>query len=194
MGDHVRTRAAVGDDSGQPALTGFARLLRSSSLMFAVCIAVLIALGLSAFIAVNVGLGQASDETDAANSRADRAAVGADQLCQQVRQLGGVCAIDPASLKGDPGPVGPAGPAGPAGIPGRDGDQGPAGAAGPEGPQGPMGNAGPVGEQGPQGPQGQAGTAGPACPSGTHVEQLNVLTDHGPATITACVADTSPAS
>lgn len=124
--------------------------------------------------------------------RADQAATAVEQLCAQVRQLGGTCAVDPEEFRGEPGPEGPSGPAGPPGLPGRDGTDGADGApgsSGPAGPAGPMGPAGPPGPQGPQGPAGEAGPAGPTCPDGTHVEDLVVVTDAGPRQIRACVVD-----
>lgn len=194
-GEHVRSRAADGDDSAPS--TGITALIRSSPLVFALLIACIVALGVATFIAVQVGLGRASDETDAANDRADRAVVGVEQLCQQVQQLGRACVVDPASVKGDPGPEGPVGPAGPAGIPGRDGDQGPAGPAGEVGtigPQGPVGDRGSTGDVGPQGPQGPPGDTGPACPGGTHLEAVTVAATSGPVTFIACVVDAGPST
>lgn len=135
------------------------------------------------------------DLTDRAQSeaeRADRAVTGVEQACQQVAQLGGVCAVDPDALRGETGPPGPQGPPGPAGIPGRDGADGLPGAQGPPGPQGepgPAGVQGPPGPAGPTGPQGEAGPAGPACPPGYHAEDLAVLTADGVRTVAACVAD-----
>lgn len=131
-------------------------------------------------------------------ARADAAVVGAEQLCQQVRQLGGRCVVDPETLKGDPGPAGPQGPIGPAGIPGQDGADGvdglpgptgPAGPTGAQGPDGAQGPAGPAGPAGPTGPAGEAGPAGPSCPTGTHAETVTVLTTDGPVTMAGCVAD-----
>lgn len=138
----------------------------------------------------------ATDRADSESARAARAVSGAEQLCQQVIQLGGACAVDPATLRGDPGPPGPEGPAGPpgpAGTAGRDGADGELGSPGPPGPagvQGPAGAQGPAGPQGPPGPAGEAGAAGPTCPAGFHSAQLTVVTtDGGLATIAACIAD-----
>jgi hypothetical protein len=145
-----------------------------------------------------------NDRAEAEQSRADRAVTGVDQLCQQVRQLGGTCVVDPASLRGD---TGPAGPQGIPGIPGRDGQDGspgspgvnglpgatgPVGDQGQAGGEGPQGPAGPAGPQGPVGPAGEAGPAGPACPAGFHPLAVTVDTDQGPQTIAACVADPQP--
>jgi hypothetical protein len=47
---------------------------------------------------------------DVEERRADTAVSGAEQLCEQVRQLGGQCVVDPASLRGETGPRGPQGP------------------------------------------------------------------------------------
>lgn len=159
----------------------------------------IVVLGLLLIGSIAWQLTRASDATQEQADRADRAAVGAEQLCQQVRQLGGVCAVDPAQFKGDTGPAGPAGPPGPEGIPGRDGDAGATGPAGPAGEQGPAGERGPQGEQGapgesgPQGPAGEAGPAGPSCPTGMHAEQLTVVTPTGLRTIATCVDDPPPA-
>lgn len=160
----------------------------------------IVVLGLLLIGSIAWQLTRASDETQQQAERADRAAVGAEQLCQQVRQMGGVCAVDPASLKGEAGPAGPAGPPGPEGIPGRDGDTGAAGPTGAAGDAGPVGDRGPQGEQGatgptgPQGPAGEAGPAGPSCPTGMHPEQLTVVTPTGLRTIATCVADPPPAN
>lgn len=151
-----------------------------------------------AFTALGFLLAGLAGSRDRAQSRADRAVVSAEQLCAQVRQLGGQCVVDPASLRG---PAGPAGPPGPPGLPGRDGldgvpgtpgapgTPGPAGAAGAAGTPGPAGEPGPAGPAGPPGPAGPAGSPGPACPSGTHLEDVVVVTDQGPRTIAACVHD-----
>lgn len=137
-----------------------------------------------------------NDKAESESQRADRAVTGIEQLCAQVKQLGGVCAVDPAQFRGDPGPPGPEGPAGPPGAAGRDGTNGTdgaTGAAGPTGPPGPQGPQGPAGEQGPAGPQGSAGVAGaagPTCPAGFHAATLTVVTTDGAlATIAACLAD-----
>lgn len=148
-----------------------------------------------------------TDRAAAEQDRANRAVTGVDQLCQQVRQLGGQCVVDPASLRGD---TGPAGPQGVPGIPGRDGDDGvdgapgstgpigpagPAGDQGPEGDQGetgPAGTVGPPGPPGPAGPAGEAGPAGPECPTGYHPQDVTVMTGEGPQVIAACVADPKP--
>lgn len=152
-------------------------------------------LGLMAGALLFWWLSSLSHRADTQARRADAAVSGAEQLCQQVRQLGGACVVDPSSLKGDPGPAGPEGPVGPPGIPGQDGDDGamgPVGLTGPVGPLGPAGKdgaAGAPGAAGPPGPQGPAGEAGPACPTGTHVETVTVLTMDGPKTMTGCVQD-----
>lgn len=148
-----------------------------------------------------------SHRADKEGRRANQAVSTAEQLCQQVQQLGAACVVDPASLRGEPGPAGPEGPIGPPGLPGRNGDDGrngspgPAGSAGKDGapgevgqqgPIGPSGPAGPTGATGPQGPQGPAGEAGPAgaqCPAGTHPDAVTVLTASGTRDITTCVKD-----
>jgi len=134
-------------------------------------------------------LTRASDKTQEQTDRADRAAVGAEQLCQQVIQLGGVCAVDPKQFRGEPGP---AGPAGPPGVPGRDGQAGLDGGTGPTGPAGeigPQGPSGPAGDTGVQGPVGAQGEPGPACPVGWHLAPITVLTSEGLVLVNACVAD-----
>lgn len=127
--------------------------------------------------------------------RADHAVQTAVQLCEQVRALGGACVVDPAELRGEPGPAGVPGPQGPQGAdgdPGPAGPQGTPGAAGAAGAPGPAGPQGPTGPQGPQGPPGAVGPAGPACPAGTHVETVTVLTDGGLKTIEVCAHDEPP--
>lgn len=155
----------------------------------------LTALALAAIvIAYLTGLNQYRRTKDE-QQRADQAATAVDQLCQQVRQLGGTCAVDPDAFRGEPGPEGPPGPQGPPGLPGLDGVDGQDGAdgaegpPGPQGPVGPEGPAGPPGPAGPQGPSGEAGPAGPSCPDGMHAEDLTVVTSDGPRQIRACVAD-----
>lgn len=153
-----------------------------------------------------VGLSSArlTNRADAEQNRANSAVTALEQACQQVRQLGGTCVVDPASLRGDTGPAGPQGIPGSEGAPGRDGSDGvdgSPGAPGPEGKQGPTGDrgetgeqgaagpVGPIGPQGPQGPAGEAGPAGPECPTGFHAETLTIATLQGPQDIAACVAD-----
>jgi hypothetical protein len=97
------------------------------------------------------------DRAEAQNRRADQAVQSAVQLCDQVRQLGGACVVDPKELRGEPGPGGPPGPQGPQGAQGPDGDPGP---SGPAGPSGPVGVAGQPGEAGPAGAKGDPGAAG----------------------------------
>lgn len=82
--------------------------------------------------------------------RADTYAVVAQQLANQVEELG----VDPVV---EPPQVGDRGPQGEAGPPGRDGGTG---ATGPAGPTGPTGPPGPQGEPGPAGADGQAGADG----------------------------------
>jgi hypothetical protein len=47
---------------------------------------------------------------NSAQNKADKAVTSAEQLCQQVQQLGGTCVVDVSKLRGDTGPAGPAGP------------------------------------------------------------------------------------
>ncbi len=47
---------------------------------------------------------------DKQEQRADQNFYTAVQLCEQVRQLGGACVVDPETLRGEPGVPGPAGP------------------------------------------------------------------------------------
>lgn len=152
-------------------------------------------------------MGHARDQEQ---KRADTAVSGAEQLCQQVRQLGGTCVVDPDELRGEQGPEGPVGPPGPPGVPGLPGtagtdgqpgatgppggrgESGPAGAAGKDGAAGlpgPTGAQGPQGPEGPPGPQGEAGPAGAQCPDGTHAETVTVLTAEGTRQIATCVRD-----
>lgn len=160
---------------------------------------------LTAVLALLAGwwLNSLTHRASKAQSNANKAVTSAEQLCQQVQQLGGTCVVDVSKLRGDTGPAGPEGPAGPPGIPGEDGRDGSPGPVGPTGPAGqpgaagvpgPAGATGPVGPAGPTGPPGQAGPAGPACPSGTHAENLTVLTTSGVQTLAACVQDPQPAT
>jgi hypothetical protein len=127
-------------------------------------------------------------------NRANTAVAALESACAEVQRLGGHCATDPASLKGDTGAVGPVGPAGPAGRDGVDGATivGPSGApgsTGPEGPQGATGAQGDTGPAGPAGPAGQDGAPGPTCPTGYHAQDITVRTTDGPVTVLACVRD-----
>lgn len=145
-----------------------------------------------ALVALGWMLNALTDRADAEQRRAETAVSGAEQLCQQVRQLGGACVVDPSTLRGDPGPEGPAGPPGIPGQDGEDGEDGSPGPVGPSGPAGPAGKDGAAGPAGPAGEQGPAGPPGPACPPGTHAETVTVLTDSGPKTIVGCVQDPPP--
>lgn len=113
-----------------------------------------------------------TDRADRQERRADTAVSGAEQLCAQVRQLGGACVPDPRVLRGEPGAGGPPGPPGLNGLDGRDGTNGgdgspgPAGGDGAPGPAGPQGPSGPVGSPGTQGATGERGPAGPTGADG----------------------------
>jgi hypothetical protein len=98
-----------------------------------------------------------SSRGDREKDRADQAVYSAEQLCEQVRQLGGACIVDPSQLRGEPGPAGLPGPLGPQGPQGPMGDVGPSGPVGLTGPTGATGESGPTGPQGPQGPAGGNG-------------------------------------
>lgn len=127
--------------------------------------AVLVLFALLAYIAVTVAQldGYAARE----NNRANAATYTAEQLCQQVRNMGGVCVIDPSQLpKGDRGEAGPPGPQGERGVQGDPGDPGPSGSPGPVGSPGPPG---------PEGPPGPAGPAGASCPGGWHLAQVTIM-------------------
>ena len=89
--------------------------------------------------------------------RANVATYTAEQLCEQVRQMGAVCVVDPADL-----------PQGDRGEPGAIGPQGRQGAQGDPGPSGPPGSPGP------EGPAGADGSAGFLCPG--HWVQTTILT------------------
>lgn len=54
-----------------------------------------------------VALVQAANREE---QKAEQAVSAVDQLCGQVRALGGVCVVDPEDLRGEEGPVGPQGP------------------------------------------------------------------------------------
>lgn len=51
-----------------------------------------------------------NSRTDLQEQRADQAVYTAVQLCEQVRQLGGACVVDPSVLRGAQGETGPRGP------------------------------------------------------------------------------------
>lgn len=101
--------------------------------------------------------------------RANVATSTAVQLCEQVRQLGGACVVDPSQLRGEPGVQGIPGLPGRDGKDGRDGVDGSPGPAGSPGPQGVQGERG---ETGQPGATGATGPAGPACPDGYHLEEV----------------------
>ena len=166
---------------------------------------VIVAIAATAAIATAAGWwsAQLGRQATVEQRRADTALSGAEQLCQQVRQLGGRCIVDPADL-GDRGPAGPVGSAGPPGIPGLPGKDGADGSPGPPGPRGEPGPTGPTGAKGepgrdgadgapgPAGPAGPPGDPGPTCPDGTRLVVLTVLTPGGTETITACVLASAP--
>lgn len=149
----------------------------------------------AAFVLFEWQLTRLGDDLEASRSQTSTAVASAEQLCEQVRSLGGTCVVDPAELRGEPGPEGPPGPAGPPGIPGDTGEQGPPGltglpgAVGPTGPPGTDGVDGKDGATGPAGPAGAQGPPGPVCPDGWHQAQQTVLTLSGPVDITTCVKD-----
>lgn len=150
-------------------------------------------------------------EREVQAQRAETAIVSAEQLCAQVQELGGSCAVDVAALRGEPGQPGPAGEPGEAGVPGEDGRPGPSGPPGPAGspgppgrdgqngaagtagapgavgPSGPPGPAGERGAQGDRGPAGERGEPGPTCPTGSTAQEIRVLTGTGTETVIACV-------
>jgi len=180
------------------ALRRIATATRSPRGQFVILTSAIVLLGVTIMLSVLLYIGRASDQTLAANNRADRAVTGIEQLCQQVEQLGGVCAVDPAQFRGDTGPAGPAGPAGPPGIPGISGQDG-VGIIGPVGPSGAPGSAGVTGpagadgKDGATGPPGADGAPGPACPTGWHTETRDYLDpDRKTQTALFCVPDPTP--
>lgn len=62
------------------------------------------------FAALALGVYSVWRIQDQAKTRTDKAVTSAEQLCQQVQQLGGTCSVDVSKLRGDAGPAGPAGP------------------------------------------------------------------------------------
>lgn len=60
--------------------------------------------------ALGWALAQLAADREAEATRAENAVVTAEQLCQQVRQLGQQCVADPDELRGDPGEPGEPGP------------------------------------------------------------------------------------
>lgn len=110
--------------------------------------------------------------------QADANAVAAQQLANQVEDLGATPVVEPPQAgergpqgeRGSPGRDGVAGADGQDGAPGATGPAGPVGASGPQGASGADGDPGAPGPQGPQGEpgqpgaDGQPGAAGPAGP------------------------------
>jgi hypothetical protein len=186
---------------------------RGHRLMWACLMLVVIGVTAVGIVVWSVLSGQ-DEQGDAISSlelQADRNAVAAQQLANQVRDMGGQPVVQPPSPgergpagaqgpegvsgpSGPPGPIGPGGPAGApsspgtAGEPGADGVQGPAGSDGAAGANGAPGPAGPQGPQGPQGDTGPAGAPGPACPAG-YESRPAVITAPGGSTYqgVACV-------
>ena len=130
---------------------------------------------------------QSKEIARVANTTAEEAAQGTDQVVSYMRGETGVAGVPgengvdgtPGLPSSSPGPEGPEGPPGDPGTPGTSGPAGPTGAAstvaGPLGPLGPTGAAGPKGDRGEQGAKGEkgdegargaAGAAGPAGPQG----------------------------
>lgn len=107
-------------------------------------------------------IGRLVEQNDTQGRRADQAVQTAVQLCNQVRQLGGACVVNPEELRGEPGAQGPPGPQGLAGSDGRNGVDGINGVNGKDGVAGPPG---PQGDKGAKGDTGAAGQAG-APPAG----------------------------
>ena len=114
------------------------------------------------------------------DGRADANHAAAQQLADQVRQLGATPVVQPPAAgpagpagaagaqgergpQGIVGPTGPPGPTGPSGAPGADGQSG---ANGQDGARGPSGLPGPSGSPGPPGPTGPSGPPGPRGESG----------------------------
>jgi hypothetical protein len=127
----------------------------------------LLAAGLLA-LAVIIAAGYSTIED--LGARADSNAEVAQQLAEQVRDLGGVPAVTPPvpGERGEPGPPGPVGPAGDDGRDGVDGVTPPClaepgqcnGADGEPGPPGPPGPPGADGTDGTDGVDGQPGRDG----------------------------------
>lgn len=74
--------------------------------------------------------------------KAEQATAAVDQLCGQVRALGGVCVVDPEDLRGEAGPAGPPGPPVRLVLPGRRGSVGCADRSGIADPPGPPASRG----------------------------------------------------
>lgn len=165
-----------------------------------------------ALLATGYGIAAATVRAGEEAERRQEAVSAAQQLCAQVQDLGGLCVVDPAELRGPEGPAGPVGapgpsgpsgppgPPGPRGLPGTDGDDGTPGPSGVEGEPGPAGvdgaagqpgepgQVGPTGPTGPEGPPGPAGPPGPTCPDGWHPEQRQVF-GPPPETWIVCIED-----
>lgn len=91
--------------------------------------------------------GQAIQQRDAEERRAQRAEKAVEELCRQVHELAPKvqCVVNPEQLRGPAGAQGEQGPAGPVGPPGTPGVGSP-GPTGPPGVEGPPGSRGPAGE------------------------------------------------
>lgn len=135
----------------------------------------LIALALAVLVSMTIGWIALTRAKDAEQHRAEKAEQAVDELCAQVRRMGGICVVDPNQIRGPRGDRGAAGPAG------KTGPTGPSGSPGPVGPSGP---AGPQGDTGGRGPQGEPG---PTCPSGWHEQTFRIHTDQGWVSVLACV-------
>lgn len=117
-----------------------------------------------------VGGTRSQQQAETASRRAQTATTAVERLCDQVRALGGQCAVTPAEVRqARPGDIGPIGPQGPPGPPGPMGLTGPAPPClyTPARCQGAPGDAGTPGVAGPAGVEGQPGTTGPAGAQGT---------------------------
>lgn len=141
-------------------------------------------------VAVGIGYRMISD----LGSRADSNAVAAQQLYDQVRDLGGTPIVQ-APVPGERGPVGPQGPEGPPGrdgVDGRDGADGTtplclaepgqcrgADGTGVAGVDGQDGRDGAPGEKGEKGEKGDPGEPGPVCPAGYELRNAVITADDG---------------
>lgn len=132
----------------------------------------LIALAALTFASMGTSWVALTKQKTAERNRGDRAVVAVEELCAQVRRMGGVCVVDPAQFQG------------PAGAQGEQGAPGPVGPVGPIGLPGPSGSPGPAGATGLQGGAGPRGEPGPTCPSGSHLQQLRIHTSGGDGVVT----------
>jgi len=161
----------VTDDTRHEVVASAAQRARDANghrtiwIVWSLTVASIVTLGLLLYVQHAT---QAAQIDSLAASNAENHAA-AQQLHDQVLQLGGTPATVPPPVTGAAGPqgaTGPQGPQGPAGPTGPSGPPGPTGANGAAGPAGDPGAPGADGANGTDGANGSTGAAGPAGPAG----------------------------